>query len=184
MRSNPKSSSIRFIIYLLLIPALLMSFGKKQRNVNPETTRAVESMVAQDTPDIAPVDLTKVTNVVPYGERMDPATNKLRNHTGVDFALGKGSDVIATADGIVVVQRYGDKPGNYVVIKHNETLRTRYYHLETALVKEGDRVKKGQVIGLVGSTGLYSTAPHLHYEVLRNDAAVDPKDYLPRLPRF
>ncbi|MEX1241754.1 MAG: M23 family metallopeptidase [Cyclobacteriaceae bacterium] len=53
---------------------------------------------------------------------------------------------------------------------------------ETALVKKGDRIRKGQVIGLVGSTGSLSTAPHLHYEILKNDATVDPKDYLPRLP--
>lgn len=183
--TKAKTSPIMVLVHLLMVPAcaiMLMSFVKKQIEIQPGLANAAQEAAPQDIPDIAPVDLTEVTKVVLYGERMDRRINKPRNHTGIDFELSKGSNVVATADGIVIVQTYGDKPGNFVSIKHNETYSTRYYHLETALVKRGDRVSKGQVIGLVGSTGLYSTAPHLHYEVLKNDAPIDPKDFLPRLP--
>ena len=81
------------------------------------------------------------------------------------------------ADGVVTAQTYADRPGNFVRIQHSDSYSTRYYHLETALVKVGEKV-----IGLVGSTGTSSTAPHLHYEVLKNDEPVDPKRYLPKLP--
>ena len=185
MITKAKTRPCPFVVYLLMVPTcaiMLMSFVKKQIEIQPGLAHAAHEAAPQDTPDIAPVDLTKVTKVVLYGERMDQRVNKLRKHTGVDFELSKGSAVVATADGIVIMQTYGDKPGNFVRIKHNETYSTRYYHLETALVKKGDRVSKGQVIGLVGSTGLYSTAPHLHYEVLKNDTPIDPKDFLPRLP--
>jgi murein DD-endopeptidase MepM/ murein hydrolase activator NlpD len=159
-----------------LCAIILMSFSNKQSEVPSET-----AYVPQNAPDIAPVDLTKVTKVVLYGQRADRTTNQLRNHTGIDFEITKGSDVVSTADGIVVVQRVGELRGLHVIIKHNETFSTRYFHLESALVKQGDTVKKGEVIGLVGNTGL-SSVPHLHYEILKNDATIDPKNYLPKLP--
>lgn len=185
MATKAKTSLYIFFLYVPMVPVcaiMLMSFGKEPDKIQSASAQVKQDAARQDTPDIAPVDLTRVSKVVLYGERMDGRTNKPRNHTGIDFELTKGSDVVATADGVVIVQMYGDKPGNFVSIKHNETYSTRYYHLETALVKRGDRVSKGQVIGLVGSTGLYSTAPHLHYEVLKNDTPIDPKDFLPRLP--
>ena len=183
MMAKTKTSSWRLVFYLLMVPVtvlMLMSFGRKQNEVLPEVTQ-VSRIDGENIPDISPVDLTKVTQVLLYGEILDPRTNKLRNHTGIDFALSKGSDVVATADGVVIVQAYGEKRGNHVIIRHNEIFSTRYFHFERALVKRGDRVKKGQVIGLVGNTGL-STTPHLHYEVLKNYARVDPKEYLPPLP--
>lgn len=160
---------------------MLMSFEKEPHETQFNIVMRPPGLAVQDTPDISPVDLTKVTKVVLYGEMMDRRTNKLRNHTGIDFVLNKGSDVVATADGMVIVQAHGKKRGNHVIIKHNDVFSTRYFHLETALVKHGDRVTKGQVVGLVGNTGL-SAAPHLHYEILKNDSMVDPKEYLPSLP--
>ena len=167
------------LLMLPVCPIILMSFGKKPEVVQPQSGYVAQNITVENIPDISPVDLTKVTKVVPYGEILDPRTNRMRNHTGIDFELNAGSDVLATADGVVVVQRYGDKRGNFVVIRHDETFRTRYSHLETAMVKEGDVIRKGQVIGLVGSTGILSTTPHLHYEILKNDTEVDPKNYLP-----
>ena len=173
-------------VSLLIVPlcaVLLMSFSWKHDEVQYGVHGVSQNGITQGTPDIAPVDLTKVTKVVLFGEIMDTRINEVRNHTGIDFELGKGSDVVATADGVVIVQNYGEKPGNYVVIKHNETFSTRYYHLEIALVKHGDKVKRNQVIGLVGNTGL-SIIPHLHYEVLKNGKPVNPKDHLPPLPHL
>lgn len=181
MKTNKHTPSYKFVCFLLMIPAcaiILMSFARKQNVFRPG---AGPTTTSASTPDIAPVDFASVTKVVGFGSTMDARTNQMRNHTGMDFQLSAGSQVVATADGIVAVQAYGEKPGNFIRIKHNNTYSTRYYHLETALVKRGDKVRKGQVIGLVGNTGL-STTPHLHYEILKNDAAVDPKGYLPGVP--
>ena len=173
------------MVYLLMVPAfaiMLMAFGKKHQTAEPVISLVQQNISAQNIPDIAPVDFTKVTTVVLYGDIMDPRTNKMRKHTGIDFQLSEGSDVVATADGVVTIQRYGDSYGNYILIKHSETYSTHYSHLKTALVKRGDKITKGQRIGLVGSTGLSSTTPHLHYEIVKDGTKVDPKDYLPSLP--
>ena len=174
-----------FAACLLVIPVfslMLMSFGRKPKDVEMQSRYVAQRLTVQNIPDLAPVDFTKVTKVVPYVKILDPTTKRMRNHTGIDFELNAGSDVIATADGVVVVQKYDDRRGNFILIKHDETFSTRYSHLETAMVKVGDAISKGEVIGLVGSTGILSTTPHLHYEILRNDTEVDPTNYLPALP--
>jgi murein DD-endopeptidase MepM/ murein hydrolase activator NlpD len=183
MKTKNKTSAFFFAVSFALVPScliMLMSFGKKQQEER-ELPAIVQNQVTENIPAIAPVDFGKVTKVVLYGEVIDPETNKTKNHTGIDFQLSAGSDVVATADGVVASQSYGEKPGNFVVIRHNPTFSTRYYHFSKTLVKAGDRVTKGQVIGLVGNTGL-STISHLHYEVLKNNTPVDPKGYLPVLP--
>jgi murein DD-endopeptidase MepM/ murein hydrolase activator NlpD len=167
-----------------MIPAsiiLLMSFGRRQKAFDPGVKRIPLTSVIQNTPDIAPVDFAKVTKVVLYGERTDPAIGQMKNHTGIDFEIAEGSNVFATADGVVEFARFGEKYGNYVRIKHGDIYSTQYSHLTTAIVKNGDKITRGQVIGLVGNTGL-SKAPHLHYEILKDGTMVDPKDYLPKLP--
>jgi murein DD-endopeptidase MepM/ murein hydrolase activator NlpD len=186
MMTKRRTPSYVLITYLLLIPTsvfVLMSFGQTQtETITPLSNVTVSRKTTADqTPRVAPVDLTKVTKIVVYGERIHPATKKLTKHTGVDFELPMSSDVFATADGVVVVQEYGDKEGNYIVIKHDDVYTTRYYHLEKFVVKSGDAVKQGQRIGLVGSTGIYSQGPHLHYEVIKNGMDVDPKEYLPQI---
>ncbi len=185
MMTKQRSPRYMFFLYLLFIPAFgvtLMGFGRKiAAPFEPVRNIGVQAYTMEEGPRIAPVDLQKVTKIVKYGDRIHPATKMLAKHTGVDFALPPGSDVVATADGVVVVQEFGELRGNYVVIRHDQGYRTRYFHLEKALVKNGDVVKEGQVIGLVGSTGKYSTGPHLHYEVVKNGEEVDPKDYLPKL---
>ena len=174
-----------FGAFLLMVPVcafMLMSFSIKTKMVELQTVSADHNITVQNVPDIAPVDFTKVTKVVPYGEILDPRTNRMRKHTGIDFELNLGSDVVATAEGVVVMQEYGEKQGNFVLIRHDKTFSTRYFHLETAKVKVGDAVRKGQVIGLVGSTGIFSTGPHLHYEILKDYTTIDPASYLPAFP--
>jgi len=114
-----------------------------------------------------------------FGERTDPFTGKPAWHAGVDFAGTEGTDVIATAAGVVtwVGDRYGY--GLLVEINHGDGLVTRYGHNKEALVKKGDVVSKGQVIAKMGNTGR-STGAHVHYEVLKNGRAVDPIRYINR----
>ena len=78
---------------------------------------------------------------------------------------------------MVILSEYSNSFGNYIVIKHTESQSSVYAHLQNSVIKNGDIVKKGQVIGYIGSTGR-STGPHLHYEVRINGTPVNPKDYL------
>lgn len=115
------------------------------------------------------------TNVV-----LEPAYGSYRHfHTGVDIAAPAGTPVMAAADGLVVaVGRTNIGYGNFVIIAHGAGVDTLYGHLLQTNANVGDRVVRGQVIGLEGSTG-FSTGPHLHFELRVNDQVVDPMPYLP-----
>ena len=108
-----------------------------------------------------------------YGNRMDPITGQPAWHAGVDFAGSQGSDVLAVASGVVVFADRRDGYGKLVEINHGNGVSTRYGHHDKLLVKAGEIVKKGDVIGLMGSSGR-STGPHVHFEVLRNGRNIDP----------
>jgi murein DD-endopeptidase MepM/ murein hydrolase activator NlpD len=112
-----------------------------------------------------------------FGVRADPFNGHQAMHEGVDIASRMGSPVLAVADGVVT--HSGEKAGYglLVEITHESGLITRYGHTSATLVKVGDRVKKGQEIALVGSSGR-STGPHLHFEVVRNGSPVNPMRYL------
>lgn len=113
------------------------------------------------TPSIWP---TKGYLTSPLGHRIHPLTGKRSYHNGQDIATQYGNKVIAPADGTVLVADYRDYYGNLMIIDHGFGFTTRYGHLASFKVKEGSRVKRGQVIGFVGNSGR-SSAPHLHYEV-------------------
>lgn len=112
-----------------------------------------------------------------FGVRTDPFTGKRARHYGLDFAGAEGSDVVATAAGVVTYSgpRYGY--GNMVEINHGNGFVTRYAHNKEIMVQVGDVVKKGQVISLMGSSGR-STGPHVHFEVLQNGRVVNPLQYI------
>jgi len=111
-----------------------------------------------------------------YGMRKHPIHKIRQMHGGVDFIAKKGTFVRATADGVVEEAKGRNGYGIMVKIQHGEGYETIYAHLSSILVTEGDSIKKGDVLGLVGSTGL-STGPHLHYEVIKNGKMVDPINY-------
>jgi murein DD-endopeptidase MepM/ murein hydrolase activator NlpD len=112
-----------------------------------------------------------------YGSRLDPFTRDAETHLGIDIVASKGTEIKATADGIVRVAAREGQYGNLVVLEHPDGLSTRYGHLSKFKVKAQETVKKGQVIGFVGMTGR-TTGPHLHYEVRLNDRPVNPRPYL------
>ena len=126
-------------------------------------------------PAIQPVsneDLTRIASG--FGFRIDPIYKTKKMHTGLDFTADTGTPVYATGNGKVVeceVKRWGY--GQSVIIDHGYGYRTRYAHLSEFKCKPGDKVVRGQIIGLVGSTGK-STAPHLHYEVEQNGKKINP----------
>lgn len=112
-----------------------------------------------------------------FGGRPDPFTGESGYHQGLDISTEKGQPVFATADGTVEIASYTGEYGNLVALSHGFGLTTRYAHLSAYAVKAGDQVKRGQVIGYVGSTG-HSTGPHLHYEILANGQLINPLQLL------
>jgi murein DD-endopeptidase MepM/ murein hydrolase activator NlpD len=114
-----------------------------------------------------------------FGEREDPFDGEETFHKGVDFAGVKGSTVVAVAAGVVTWAGERSGFGKLIEINHGDGYVTRYGHNEKTLVAVGDTVKRGDPIGLMGSTGR-STGPHVHFEVLRNGRQVDPLSFIGR----
>ncbi len=126
------------------------------------------------TPSITP---TKGWLTSSFGYRSSPFTGGREFHRGVDIAGRAGTPVVATADGLVRFSGSRRALGKAVVLRHGYGVETKYGHLQEVLVKEGEKVKRGQKIGLMGSTGR-STGPHLHYQVEVNRKPVNPQNYI------
>jgi murein DD-endopeptidase MepM/ murein hydrolase activator NlpD len=133
----------------------------------------------RQTPSVRPLWGGRITDK--YGFRLDPLVDRVMYHDGIDFSAPRGSEVMASADGVVkeVVTRFRPNSdyGRYVLIDHGYGRQTRYAHLETIAVRAGQKISRHTVIGRVGDTGR-STGPHLHYEVLQNGKTVDPANFI------
>lgn len=127
------------------------------------------------TPAIQPVsnkDLNRIASG--FGYRIDPVYKTIKMHAGLDFAAPQGTPIYATADGTVsIAGNTGNGYGNHVVIRHGYGYETLYGHMVKVKARNGEAVKRGEVIGWVGSTGK-STGPHCHYEVHKNGNKIDP----------
>ncbi|MBL7650246.1 MAG: M23 family metallopeptidase, partial [Candidatus Hydrogenedentes bacterium] len=134
-----------------------------------------KEQVINSIPAIQPVankDLTRMASG--YGYRMDPFYHTFSFHQGMDFTADYGAEVYATGDGVVQnSMNDGWGYGNHVIINHGFGYTTLYGHLSRIVVRPGQAVKRGQLIGNVGSTGR-STGPHLHYEVRKNGNPLNP----------
>ena len=110
----------------------------------------------------------------PFGKRKHPILGFTKMHTGTDFAAPTGTPIMASGDGVVIRAQWCGGGGNCVKIKHNSVYQTVYAHMSKfgRGIKKGVKVKQGQIIGYVGSTGL-STGPHLHYEVIENGKKIN-----------
>ena len=111
-----------------------------------------------------------------YGTRFHPILKVNKMHKGLDFAASTGTPIYATGDGSVKVSEFNSGYGNMVVLKHGNGYESLYAHMSRAKVRSGQKVKRGDVIGYVGTTGL-STGAHLHYEIHKNGEPVDPIMY-------
>ena len=112
-----------------------------------------------------------------YGMRVHPITGRVARHNGVDIPAPHGTPIYATADGFVGRAQWLGGYGKYVEIEHGNAIQTRYGHMSSYVVNPGQRVRKGDVIGYVGSTGR-STGNHLHYEVRIEGAPVNPMPFV------
>jgi hypothetical protein len=126
------------------------------------------------TPTIRPV---KGPITSGFGERISPFSGEPAQHNGMDIGARTNTPVIAPARGMVIVVRHDVKMGNVVKIDHGFGFQTEYRHLEKALVHEGQALTRGEILGLVGNTGVFSTGPHLHYQVYIKDRPVNPQRY-------
>ena len=129
-------------------------------------------------PAIQPLALKDFNRISDYyGTRKDPFTGKKKQHLGMDFTGPEGSDIFATADGVIVEAGFNYHGyGNKVTVDHGYGYKTIYAHLQKVTVFKGQKVKRGDVIGLLGNTGR-STGPHLHYEVRFRNKPVNPINY-------
>ena len=146
--------------------------------IDNRVTRFEEMMMTR--PAMQPIDNRQLTrfNTI-FGMRKHPIHGDWRNHNGLDLTGDMGTPVYATGDGIVTEARYNGGYGNVIFLSHGYGFESRYAHLSKFKVTEGQRVKRGEVIGYVGNTGL-STNPHLHYEVLYNNKWINPTYFMYR----
>lgn len=129
-------------------------------------------------PSIQPIsnkDLTRIASG--FGYRIDPVYKTIKFHAGLDFTCPTGTPIYATGDGVVEESKFNSGGyGNNIIVNHGYGYKTHYCHCSKLLVSEGEKVIRGQVIGLVGSTGK-STGPHLHYEVYKGTEKIDPINF-------
>ena len=154
-----------------------MSF--RSTRLSKDLSELEEKFVAQSrmlssTPSIAPVRGILTDG---FGGRSDPFTREPGQHNAIDISSAVGQPIRSPADGIVVKAEWASGYGNVIYISHGYGYSTRYGHLSAFSVRPGARIKRGDVIGYVGSTGR-STGPHLHYEVRVNNNPVNPLEYI------
>ena len=144
---------------------------------NSAITSSVVRYNQKSTPflDVKPVESSSLRISSPYGWRHHPISGRNSLHSGVDYAAPMGSKIYASADGTVERAQWTGGYGQYIVIRHNSEYSTGYAHMSRFAynIKPGTKVKKGQLIGYVGSTGR-STGPHLHFEVIRKGKKINP----------
>lgn len=139
--------------------------------------KAKERMLAS-IPAVQPLSNKDLSHIASgFGYRIDPIYKTPKMHTGLDFAAAIGTPIYAAADGKISSTAFDEGGyGNHVIISHGYGYQTLYGHMVRIKIKPGDAVKRGQLIGWVGSTGK-STGPHCHYEVIRNGEKIDPVHY-------
>jgi murein DD-endopeptidase MepM/ murein hydrolase activator NlpD len=153
-----------FLLLTLLFTIILFSFSF---GLNIDSAPTIKF--------ICPVDSGII--ISDYGPRMHPILKEIKEHKGIDIKTKIGSNVYSSSAGLVVFT--GDKEGygKSIIIKHKEGYSTFYAHLQKILVKKGQQVETGTLIGLVGKTGL-TTVPNLHFEIRKNNDSINPHDIL------
>ena len=151
--------------------------SKLESQILDELSAVAQKKAAQwaSTPSIWPVNGSITSR---FGPRVSPFTGKKALHAGLDIGARRGTEIRAPGSGKVVVAAYDGRMGKFIRIDHGYGIETTYGHLSKIHVKYGDRVHRGDLIGRVGSTGKFSTGPHLHYQVAVNDKVVDPIHYI------
>lgn len=133
-----------------------------------------QKSILASTPSLWPVQGWVTSN---FGARRSPFRSGVEFHKGVDISTRYGKSIVAPADGLIVKSGYEPADGNTIRIEHGHGFSTAYLHLSKIAARQGEKVKKGEIIGYVGDSGR-STGPHLHYSVFVNNVPVNPQKYL------
>lgn len=178
-KRTPVYGLATYTIVLPVIFCLLMAFSPRKhfQIAIPEGIDSIYGEVTLGLPIDKEYDFSLASG---YGERMHPVLGVMRLHTGIDLVAEEGVPVVSTEAGVVIKAHLAHAWGNIIVIQHDDKYSTSYSHLKSMNVKVGDTVKKGEVIGLVGHTGL-SSKDHLHFELHENGVAIDPAKHLPQI---
>ena len=197
MMNQKRNTVHRALPYLTVPVVLLFSLAFSLKEINQPVNKVIREHIklgpgaatlplislpqGTEKPEILPVDKAKLRRMSSaFGMRKDPRSGKRQHHAGIDFTAPIGTEVYATADGVVLTAENRPKGyGTIVELSHGEEgqYMTRYAHLDSFVVEKGQQVRKGEVIAYVGNSG-WSLGPHLHYEVRLNGKAVDPEDYI------
>lgn len=160
---------------LAIAPATSPMTSAATTQVSPRVSAPTFAPTKVSIPSRSPLDGANMTSG--FGMRTHPVLGGRRGHKGVDLAMPTGTPVYATADGVIGKAEWFSSYGLYIAIEHGGNIQTRYGHLSRLNVASGQKVRKGDLIGYVGSTGR-STGPHLHYEVRIAGTAVNPVPYM------
>jgi beta-lactamase regulating signal transducer with metallopeptidase domain len=175
-KMNKKEAIIIVVfIFALALTVLPMSNILKASEPIISLDPLPEKTVAKDSPLQIPINEGVVSSA--FGMRIHPILKVKKMHTGIDIAAPKGTNVYAAKSGKIIFADKDGAWGNRIIIVHDEGYRTFYGQLSEFLVKKDEEVQAGQLIGKVGSSGL-STAPHLHFEIRKNNLPIDPEELL------
>jgi hypothetical protein len=182
MLTKRRTSVFGLLAYAIVLPGiifLLMAFSPQQHFQSdlPRELSFSQGSISLGLPIEKESDFLLESG---YGERFHPVLGVMRLHTGIDLIAEEGVPVVSSDEGVVIKANMAEAWGNIIIVQHDATYSTTYSHLKSMNVKAGDRVKKGDVIGQVGNTGL-STKYHLHFELHKNGKAIDPITYLPKI---
>jgi hypothetical protein len=179
---SKKLNQLKYFLIVPLIALFLYAFNTKEifkpidNELFPNIGETIK--IKKEPKFINPVYKENVTKISSgYGKQMNPFTNKKQFHKGVDIVSHKGTNVYATADGIVSKATYNTLKGNHIEIKHNNNYQTNYHHLGKIQIALGETVKSGEIISTVGNSGK-STGAHLHYEIVKKGENINPKNYI------
>ncbi len=169
--------------YVIFLKERLYSISKsivgQSKSFDELITLALDKeKMLQSIPSIIPIEGKELTRLSsPFGIRNDPIYNVPKMHTGLDFTAPTGAKIYASGDGVIEVMEYSTGGyGNHIIINHGFGYKSHYAHLSEFKTRIGKKIKRGELIGLVGNTGK-STAPHLHYEIIKNGNKIDPINF-------
>ena len=174
MLQKVKSNRINQLKYIFILPLLsffIYSFNTKE-------VYEIKTQLDINSIDfIVPVLTKNIKRINGYGMRINPFTKNREMHNGIDYSAQTGTQVFAAENGNIIATGENKKEGKYIKIKHEKGYQTNYFHLNNINVTKNSKVKKGQIIGSVGNTGM-SKAPHLHFEILKDGKYLNPYNFI------
>ncbi len=177
MRIKNRKNRLKTLGLLLVLALALFTLLKLDSSLKVFAANTTPATTSTVLPDIPQNPLPDGTVTSSFGERINPITEKWEHHNGVDIAAEEGTPIQLVLDGTVVEVGENEVYGKYVLVQHEGDTYTKYCHLSKTLVKTDYKLKKGELVAFVGSTG-WSTGPHLHFEIISNGKYCDPEWFL------